>query len=149
MVWRGSGGEWEWGDSSPYHFTTWLRSWEKRGGSFPIVLTHVFKTHRPQLSHHWRNIKQGSLVLLDIGYNSRQETKTEPIGMVGLVLWNLLYMCNFLLPPCHYLYSTAVQSRQSRQAKFIATKNATFMQNLLCQCNKFSYKRLDFHLDDY
>jgi hypothetical protein len=41
-----------------------------------------------------------------------------------------------------YLYSTAVQSSQ---AKFIATKNATFMQNLQCQCNNFSYTRLDFH----
>ncbi len=50
-------------------------------------------------------------------------------------------MCYFLLPPCHYLYSTAVQSSR---AKFIATKNATFMQNLQCQRNNFSYKRLDF-----
>jgi hypothetical protein len=97
---------------------------------------------RPQYHTTLRNINQGSVVLLDIGYNSRQQTETEPISMVGLVLWNLLYMCYFLLPPCHYLYSTAVQSSL---AKFIAMKKATFMQNLQCQCNNFSYKRLDFH----
>ncbi len=49
----------------------------------------------------------------------------------------------FLAPPMPlFIYSTAVQSCQ---AKFIATKNATFMQILQCQRNNFSYKRLDFH----